>query len=149
MAQLVGASTHIPKGCGFNPGSILGTYLNCGVDPHLGSIWEAVDQCFSLFLSPSFPKINKNREREETLALPHQRWRGKRRMRRGCRGAETGGLLSLNCLIKKAAPSIPTMLSVVVPVKREKSIFINHSSTFLYFAPFPFKKNVPLEKSQT
>ena len=45
VAQLVGASSHTPKGCGFNSWS---GYLGCALDPWSGHIQEATYWCFSL-----------------------------------------------------------------------------------------------------
>ena len=46
VAQLVEASSHTPKGCGFHPPS--GHIPRLQVDPRLGHVQEATDQRFSL-----------------------------------------------------------------------------------------------------
>ena len=56
VAQLVGASSYTPKGCGLNPQS--GHMPGLQARSPVGGVQEATDQCFSLtsmFLSLSFP----------------------------------------------------------------------------------------------
>ena len=63
VAQLVGASPHMPKEVASSIPS-QGTYPGWGFDPQWGSVQEATDQClsvcFSLSLSLSLSQINKN-----------------------------------------------------------------------------------------
>ena len=56
LAQLVGASSHMPKGCGF--------------DPLLGCLWEATNWSFSLCLSLS-PSISLSPRLYKFLKLIH------------------------------------------------------------------------------
>ena len=61
VAQSVGVSSHTPKGCRFDSRS--GHILGCGLDPWLGHLWEATNQCFShtsMFLSLSFSLSKSN-----------------------------------------------------------------------------------------
>ena len=61
VAQLVGVSSHTPKGCGFNSQSgHIATYLGCCFDPRLGRTQEATNQCSSLSLSLSLSSLLKS-----------------------------------------------------------------------------------------
>lgn len=78
-----------------------GACLNCGVDPHLERMWEAVDQCFSFSIPLSLKSIKIDRGRRLWLLLTGDG--EKKEDGGGCRGAETGGLRSWNCLMKEGS----------------------------------------------
>ena len=92
VVQLVGASSHKPKGRGFD--SDQGTYLGCGFGPQLGSMQEATNRYFSvtqmslsllLSLPSSLSKISEHVlgedeiKRKKILFIKQNRWCGGRK----------------------------------------------------------------------